>query len=89
MTDQAFPEDRSYTKEHEWVHIAADGPVPGGAVRGPVLAPRAAGEVVLDRRVVRVGEFAQQEVIQFAVSRVCGGHRGPPRVIPFQGVLPF
>src|SRR5262249_2713639 len=62
---------------------------PGGPVRGPCLAPWATGEVFLDRHVVRIGELAQQEFVEFAVAWVRGGHGRSPCVVPFQGVLPF
>src|SRR5262249_62246537 len=62
--------------------------VRGGPVRGPFLAPRATGEVFLDRHVVRVGELAQQEFVEFAVAGVRGGHGRAPWRVPFQGVLP-
>ena len=46
--------------------------------QGPVAALLAAGEVPLDGGVVGVGQFAEEEVAQFAVGRVRRGHALKP-----------
>ena len=48
MTDNAFPDDRSYTEDHEWVLIAPGAALPDSPVRVGItsVAAAALGELV-------------------------------------------